>query len=148
MIRKRCSVYKVIMISVAYVDKDSYFVKLHLAGPAGLNTFTGYGLGYVNVNAECREKSIVVLPHQLLLDCPPSCFEELSASHLQELLALRPQIVLLGTGEQQRFPRAEVTHPLVEAGIGGEAITTQAACRTYNTLVAEERRVAATLLLA
>lgn len=128
MIRKRCPVYKVIMISVAYVDKDSYFVKLHLAGPAGLNTFTGYGLGYVNVKAECREKSIVVLPHQLPLDCPPSCFEELSASHLQELLALRSQIVLLR--------------------IGGEAMTTQAACRTYNTLVAEERRVAATLLLA
>lgn len=59
---------------------------------------------------------------------PPSCFEELSASHLQELLALRSQIVLLR--------------------IGGEAMTTQAACRTYNTLVAEERRVAATLLLA
>ena len=135
------------MISVAYVDKDSHFVKLHLAGPAGLNTFTGYGLGYVSVNAERREKSIVVLPDQLLFDCPPSCFEELSASHLQELLALRPEIVLLGTGEKQRFPRPEVTRPLVEAGIGVEVMTTQAACRTYNILVAEERRVAAALLL-
>ena len=135
------------MISVAYVDKDSYFVKLHLAGPAGLNTFTGYGPGYVKVNADRREKSLVVLPDQLLLDWPPASFEELEASHLQELLALRPEIVLLGTGEKQRSPRPEVTRPLVEAGIGVEVMTTQAACRTYNILVAEERRVAAALLL-
>ena len=139
-------VYKVIMISVAYVDKDSYFVKLHLAGPAGLNTFTCYRPDYVKVNTERRKKSLVVLPDQLPLDCPPSCFEALAASHLHELLALRPEIVLLGTGDKQCFPRPEITRPLVKAGIGGEAMTTQAVCHTYNILLAEERRVAAALL--
>lgn len=122
-------------------------MKLHLAGPAGLNTFTGYGPGYVKVNAERREKSLVVLPDQLLLDWSPARFEELAASHLQELLALRPEIVLLGTGEHQRFPRPEITRPLVDAGIGVEIMTVQAACRTYNILVAEQRKVAAALLL-
>lgn len=122
-------------------------MKLHRAGTAGFNTFTGYGPGYVQVNTARREKSLIVLPDQLLLDWPPACFEELAATHLQCLLALRPEIVLLGTGEQQRFPRPEVIRPLVDAGIGVEVMTVPAACRTYNILVAEERRVAAALLL-
>jgi len=122
-------------------------VKLHRAGPAGVNTFTGYGPGYVQVNTERREHSLIVLPDQLL-DWPPASFAELAAAHLQSLLALRPEIVLLGTGEQQRFPRPELTRPLLEAGIGVEVMTVAAACRTYNILVAEERRVAAALLLA
>jgi len=71
----------------------------------------------------------------------------LSADHWAALLAQRPEIVLLGTGEQQRFPRPEILRPLTEAGIGVEVMTVQAACRTYNILVAEERRVAAALLL-
>jgi uncharacterized protein len=121
-------------------------VKLHRAGPAGVNTFTGYGPGYVQVNTERREKSLVVLPDQLL-DWPPAGFDELAAAHLQSLLELRPEIVLLGTGEQQRFPRPELTRALRDAGIGVEVMTVAAACRTYNILVAEERRVAAALLL-
>jgi uncharacterized protein len=82
-----------------------------------------------------------------LLDWPPASFEALTAAHLQSLLALKPEIVLLGTGELQRFPRPDIIRPLVEAGIGVEVMTVPAACRTYNILVAEERRVAAALLL-
>lgn len=122
-------------------------MKLHRAGPAAFNTFTGYGPGYVQVNTERRDKSLVVMPEQLILDWTPAGFKDLSADHWEALLPLRPEIVLLGTGEQQRFPRPEILRPLTEAGIGVEVMTVQAACRTYNILVAEERRVAAALLL-
>jgi uncharacterized protein len=122
-------------------------VKLHLAGSAGLNTFTGYGPGYVLVNQQRHEKSLVVLPEQLMPDWPPASFEELEAAHLELLLAYTPEIVLLGTGMSLRFPRPEITRPLTMAGIGVEVMDVQAACRTYNILVAEERKVAAALLL-
>ena len=122
-------------------------MKLHRAGPAGFNTFTGYGPGYVQVNTARRDKSLVVLPDQELLDWPPARFEDLTAEHMNSLLALRPEIVLLGTGEHQRFPRPEVTRALTQAGIGVEVMAVPAACRTFNILVAEERRVAAALLL-
>jgi uncharacterized protein len=122
-------------------------VKLHLAGPSALNTFTGYGPGYVLVNQQRYEKSLVVLPGQPVQDWPPVRFEELAPEYFELVLALSPEIVLLGTGATLRFPRPEVTRPLIEAGIGVEVMDIQAACRTYNILVAEERKVAAALLL-
>jgi len=57
------------------------------------------------------------------------------------------EIVLPGTGAQLRFPRPEILRPLLEAGVGVEVMDVQAACRTYNILVSEERKVAAALLL-
>ena len=123
-------------------------MKLHRAGPAAFNTFTGYGTGYVQLNTERRDRSLIVMPEQVLLDWAPARFEDLSAEHWATLIALSPEIVLLGTGEEQRFPRPETLRPLTQAGIGVEVMTVKAACRTYNILVAEERRVAATLLLA
>jgi uncharacterized protein len=122
-------------------------VKLHLASPSALNTFTGYGAGYVLVNQRRHEKSLVVLPEQPVQDWPPARFEDLEPAHFEMLLALAPEIVLLGTGMKLRFPRPEITRALAQAGIGVEVMDVQAACRTYNILVAEERKVAAALLL-
>jgi uncharacterized protein len=122
-------------------------VKLHLTGAAGVNTFTGYGAGYVLVNQQRREKSLVVMPDRPPQDWPPRKFEDLDAAHFEMVLAHAPEIVLLGTGDRLRFPRPEITRPLIDAGIGVEVMDVQAACRTYNILVAEERKVAAALLL-
>ena len=58
---------------------------------------------------------------------------------------LDAEIVLLGTGARQRFPHPRLTAALAQAGIGLEVMDLQAACRTYNILVAEERKVAAAL---
>lgn len=68
------------------------------------------------------------------------------ATSMAAVLALRPALVLLGTGERQRFPAAPVLRPLVEAGIGCEVMDTGAACRTFNLLLAEGRNVVAALL--
>jgi uncharacterized protein len=123
-------------------------LKLHLESSQALNTFTGYGDGYVMINGKRFERSVVVLPDRLLPDWPPNAFGELSPEHFAVLEGLGCEIVLLGTGAKQRFPRAELVHPLVRAGIGVEVMDLQAACRTYNILMAEQRKVAAALLFA
>ena len=122
-------------------------LKLHPASVTGHNQFTSYGPGYVSVNGERHERSIVVLPRRIITDWAATSFEALEAGHLAALADLGAEIVLLGTGDALRFPRPEITRPLVEARIGLEVMDVQAACRTYNILMAEERNVAAALLL-
>jgi uncharacterized protein len=120
-------------------------VKLHASRASGLNTITGYGEGYVMVNGERRSNSVVVLPDRVEAWSARS-FETLSAADFQFLQELNAEIVLLGTGPRQRFPHPRLTAALANAGIGLEVMDLQAACRTYNILVAEERKVAAALL--
>jgi uncharacterized protein len=122
-------------------------VKLHLSERTGQNAFTGYGPGYVAVNDERHAASLVVLPDRLITDWPATEFDALAPDHLEILVEFAPEIVLLGTGSCIRFPRAEVIRPLIEAGIGVEVMDVAAACRTYNILLAEDRKVCAALLL-
>jgi uncharacterized protein len=121
-------------------------VKLHASGPGGANTFTAYGAGYVSVNGQRHESSLVVLRDRIL-PWAPRRFDELSAESFAVLEKLDVDIVLLGTGERQRFPVPQLTAGLRNARIGVEVMDLQAACRTYNILVAEERKVAAALLI-
>ena len=120
-------------------------MKLHATLPRGVNTITGYGDGYVMVNGERRDSSVVVLPDRIE-QWPVKGFDELSADHFTFLKNLQMEIVLLGTGTRQRFPHPRLTASLAQARIGLEVMDVQAACRTYNILVAEERKVAAALL--
>ena len=122
-------------------------MKLHATRPSGVNTITGYGEGYVMVNGERRASSLVVLPDRIE-PWEAKTFDGLSAEDFTFLKSLQAEIVLLGTGERQRFPHPRLTAALAQAGIGLEVMDLQAACRTYNILVAEERKVAAALLFA
>jgi uncharacterized protein len=122
-------------------------LKLHLEAAGALNSFTGYGEGYVVVNGRRIEKSVVVLPGRIVEDWNAGSFDELAPEHLELVAGLGCEIVLLGTGAKLRFPRAEIIAPLVRAGIGVEVMDLRAACRTYNILMAEERKVAAALLI-
>ena len=108
---------------------------------------TAYGAGFVAVNGTRFERSLVVLPDRVVTDWSATTFDALEAAHLAALVDLGADIVLLGTGASIRFPRPELVRPLVEARIGLEVMDVQAACRTYNILMAEERKVAAALLL-
>jgi uncharacterized protein len=101
----------------------------------------------VTVNGQRIEKSVVVLPDRIIADWGATGFEALAPEHLAALAFLEREIVLLGTGAVLRFPRPEILRPLIEAGVGVEVMDVQAACRTYNILLAEERKVAAALLL-
>jgi uncharacterized protein len=120
-------------------------VKLHASLPGGVNTITGYGEGYVTINGERRDSSVVVLPGRIV-DWTAQSFEALTPEDFAFLGQLDAEILLLGTGSKQRFPHPRLTAGLAKAGIGIEVMDLRAACRTYNILVAEERKVAAALL--
>jgi len=111
-----------------------------------LNTFTGYGADYVEVNRQRFTGALVVQPEGDVQPWRAESFEALAAEHFAELLALAPEVVILGTGERQRFPHPRLTAALFEARIGFEAMDTRAACRTYNILMSEGRRVLAAML--
>jgi len=119
-------------------------VKLHQA-IAGGNTFTAYGADYVAVNGARRETNAIVLRDRVL-DWSVESFEALRAEDFSVFETLDVDIVLLGTGARQRFPHPRLTAALAHARIGVEVMDLRAACRTYNILVAEERKVAAALL--
>jgi uncharacterized protein len=120
-------------------------VKLHRAGPTPYNLITEYGEGYIAINGQRTESSVIVTRDQVL-PWQATSFEKLAAADLEVLSALGPEIVLLGTGPRQRFPHPRLTAPLVKARIGVEIMDLKAACRTYNILVVEERKVIAALL--
>jgi uncharacterized protein len=121
-------------------------VKLHLTGAAGHHTITAYGEGYVMVNGVRHEKNVLVLADRIL-EWDAASFEALSVADFERLAGLEPEVVLLGTGARLRFPPPEITRPLIEARRGLEVMDVQAACRTFNILVSEGRRVVAALLL-
>ena len=120
-------------------------MKLHASLPGGVNTITGYGDGYVLINGERRDSSVVVLPERVV-QWPAQRFDALSQEDFAFLGQFRVEILLLGTGPRQRFPHPQLTAGLAKAGVGLEVMDLRAACRTYNILVAEERKVAAALL--
>jgi uncharacterized protein len=117
-------------------------VKLHAAVPSAVNAVTGYGPGYVLINGQRHETSLIVTPDKVVL-WDVAGFDSLSPENFSSLRQLQMEIILLGTGPRQRFP-----HPSVAASLAGlEVMDVHAACRTYNILVAEGRKVAAALLL-
>ena len=121
-------------------------MKLHLANMAGLNVFTAYGDDYVAVNHEKHLKNLIVLPESIIPEWSPATVETLAAEDMQKLLELGTEIILLGTGSRLRFPAGPLMRPFAPAGIGLEIMDLKAACRTYNILAAEGRKVAAALL--
>lgn len=122
-------------------------VKLHLETHSGVNLFTGYGAGYVTVNHVRYETHLIVQPHSSIQDWNVPGFAGLTAQHFEHLASLQPEIVLLGTGATLRFPSPALSRCLTASHIGLEAMDTNAACRTYNILSAEGRRVLAALLV-
>lgn len=122
-------------------------MKLHLTTAPGTFMITGYGSGYVQVNGRRYEESLIVLPDQVLAGWAVRAFDDLEARHLNELLPYHPEIVLLGSGARQRFPTPALLADLILTNVGLEVMDTRAACRTYNILAAEGRRVAAALII-
>jgi uncharacterized protein len=122
-------------------------MKLHASRPTSLNTVTAYGAGYLEINAERHAHALIVQPEAPVEPWPVAAFDELTAAHFDRLLAMRPDVLLLGTGARQRFPHPRLVAQLTAAGIGVEAMDSGAACRTYNILMTEGRRVVLAVLL-
>lgn len=122
-------------------------MKLHLAKLGDTKLFTAHGSDYVMVNGERYERSVVVLADAVREDWSVMNFDALTAEHFSYFLEMKPDVVLLGTGGSQRFAHPRLYRALTDAGIGVECMDTHAACRTYNILVAEDRKVVAAILI-
>lgn len=122
-------------------------MKISLETTEGRNLFTGYGDGYVDVNGARHRTNIVVAADSLTPDWCTGPLETLTEEHMQRLAATAPEIVLLGSGAAFRLPPPAILAPLYQAGIGVEVMDTRAACRTYNILLSEGRRVVAALIV-
>jgi uncharacterized protein len=121
-------------------------MKFHLADTAGLNTITGHGPEHVLVNGVRLDAPLLVGPEVGPLPWNVPGFSALQAAHFEALLAHDPELVLLGTGRRLRFPPPALVACLASARVGIEVMDTPAACRTYNILGGEGRRVLAALL--
>ncbi len=115
-------------------------MKLHLANTGQQNVVTGHGDGYIQINGIRHEASLCVNAREVS-PWPVANIRELRAEHLLAVAESRPEIVIIGSGRQFRFPVPAALRPLIEAGIGHEVMDTAAACRTYNVLLGEGRNV-------
>ncbi|MDY6813791.1 MAG: Mth938-like domain-containing protein [Pseudomonadota bacterium] len=123
-------------------------MKLHLDARTGENRVRGYDRTSVRINETTYRRSLLLMPEEIVADWPPATLADLRAEHLEQVAALAPEVVLLGTGARLCFPPPATLAPLHHAGIGVEVMSTDAACRTYNILSGEGRRVLAALLIA
>ena len=121
-------------------------MKLSLEPAEGRCVFTGYGDGYIAVNDVRHGYPVIVLADAVKV-WEVTAFEALAAGHLMNLLTFSPEIVLLGTGARLRFPAPALTQPLTVAGVGIEVMDTRAACRTFNVLSSEGRKVLAAVFV-
>jgi uncharacterized protein len=118
---------------------------------AGINLIRGYGGGELRINDTVYRGGVIMSAAALLNEPSVLSFDALlSDEHLgadgSRIMALDPEVVLLGTGSRQIFPPAEFGARFLRKGIGVEVMDTGAACRTYNVLAGEQRRVVAVLL--
>jgi uncharacterized protein len=121
-------------------------LKLHADSPTALNTVTAYGSGFIEINQVRHQHPVLIAPEGPITPWPVAGFDALTAADFERLRERGPELVLLGTGARQRFPHPRLTRALADARIGCEVMTSAAACRTYNILMAEGRRVLAAIL--
>jgi len=113
----------------------------------GANTITGYGDGYVEINQTPYAHAVLLSSDGAISAWPVQSFDSLEAAHFTQMVDLKPELILIGTGNKQRFPKPELLKALISANIGFEIMDSQAACRTYNILVGEGRQVLLALIV-
>ena len=122
-------------------------MKIQLDNRTGENLIRSYAPGRITVNQDVYTNSLIVTPEQVIADWLPQSVADLTADDFERIAALAPEVVLLGTGARLQFPSPTLTRALISAQIGFEVMDTGAACRTYNVLTGEGRRVVAALLI-
>lgn len=122
-------------------------MKLHNTVTQQYQTITAYDDTGVEINAIRFEHSLIVLPEVAPSAWDVSDFDALSTAHFEQIDRMQPDVVILGTGARQRFVHPRLTVALTARRVGVEAMDNQAACRTYNILMAEGRKAALALIL-
>ena len=122
-------------------------MKFTLEGSSQVNLIRSYSSAAIQIGERTLDSSCIVTADTLIANWPPASLEEVAVNHLEPIFELQPELVLFGTGSRQRFAPAELRAAFAARGIGTESMDLGAACRTFNILVSEERRVAAVLFL-
>ena len=112
-----------------------------------VQSISGHGPGWIGLGTEKITASVVIGSGGERLTWNCSRFEDLSAEHFDLLAALNTELVIFGSGERLRFPQGAWIKSLIDKQIGLETMDTPAACRTYNILAGEGRRVVVALLI-
>ena len=112
-----------------------------------VQTLTAHGPGWVAINNEKVEGSVVVgsRGERFAWDC--TRFDQLGPEQFAQLASLGAELVIFGSGNRIRFPQPAWLQPLMAQRTGVETMDTPAACRTYNILAGEGRHVIAALLV-
>jgi uncharacterized protein len=112
-----------------------------------VQTIQGYGSGWVGVQGEKISHSVILSAQGERVDWRCERFEDLTEAHFAQLAEFDAELIIFGSGSRLRFPPAAWLQPLMAKRIGLETMDTGAACRTYNILAGEGRRVAVALVL-
>ncbi len=122
-------------------------MKIELDTPASnRNVIESYSHAGIIINKVLYQNSIIVCPEQAIEDWPPRNLGGLNAGHFLRIFELAPELVLLGTGSRLRFPDQQILASIMSRNIGIEIMDTAAACRAYNFIASEGRKVVAALL--
>ncbi len=122
-------------------------MKLHRELNIGQHLITGVGADHIEINGQRHTTSLLLQPRELREPWGTQGFEALTPQDFHPVIESGCDLLLLGTGQKQRFPHPALLRELIEARIGVEIMDTAAACRTFNILVTEGRNVAAALLI-
>jgi len=106
---------------------------------------TSYETEGIKINGRLFQVPLVLSPTALIPDWKPTSISSLTAEDLEPFYELEAEVILLGTGDKQKFPNTDVLKRLASTQIGFEIMDTQAACRTFNIIMAEGRNVVAGL---
>ncbi|MEO8345550.1 MAG: Mth938-like domain-containing protein [Betaproteobacteria bacterium] len=120
-------------------------MKFHLQTPAS-NVIAAVGADWIRIGETEYRQNLIVTPDAVETHWAPAGFAALTESDFAALLLHKPELVLLGTGTMQRFPHPRLLEALTQARVGVEVMDTRAACRTFNILIAEDRRAVAALI--
>lgn len=122
-------------------------MKIDRVAAEGRNVFTAYDDGWVEVSGRRHAANVVVAGDRVVPGWTEGGLESLTREQVESLVALAPEILLIGSGRAFRFPSPALLAPLYAARVGVEVMDTRAACRTYNILLAEGRGVVAALIV-
>lgn len=120
-------------------------MKFELDSPPDGQRIKRYSEAGVVVNDTLVEHTFVVTNDRLITQCDLPAFEALTRGSLFQVMALEPDIVVIGSGARQRMIDTGLLAELMQEGIGVEVMDTPAACRCFNVLSGENRRVAAVI---
>lgn len=113
----------------------------------GAQVINSYDENSITVNEQNHTHSLIISNFQLIPHWPVNNIQQLSNQTLQTIIELEPEVIIIGTGKTIQFPRPENYSAVINLGIGIEFMDLGAACRTYNILLSENRKIAAGIIL-